>query len=187
MLNLAPVLALNHVLARASWAKQRLLAFAGRRVHIALAPVALTLEIDPQGYFQAAADQHAEVHITWPNASVLQALHGIDSLIKSAHISGPADMADTLGFVLRNLHWDAEEDLSRLIGDIAAHRVFGVARLFRQRQQQAHHNIAANVQEYLQHESGTLPRHADVHEWKNDIAQLQQRLQQLEQRCRHLG
>jgi ubiquinone biosynthesis protein UbiJ len=43
-------------------------------------------------------------------------------------ISGNADLADTLGFVLRKLRWDGEEALSRLIGDIAAHRSVGIVR-----------------------------------------------------------
>jgi hypothetical protein len=40
------------------------------------------------------------------------------SLFSAATISGSADLAETLGFVFRNLRWDIEHDLSRVLGDI---------------------------------------------------------------------
>lgn len=42
-------------------------------------------------------------------------------------ISGNADLADALGFVLRKLRWDVQQEaLSRVVGDIAAHRAIDV-------------------------------------------------------------
>jgi ubiquinone biosynthesis protein UbiJ len=43
-------------------------------------------------------------------------------------IEGDVQLAAELGWLAENLRWDAEEDLSRLIGDAPAHAVADVGR-----------------------------------------------------------
>ncbi|MDP1588237.1 MAG: hypothetical protein Q8M07_10860, partial [Prosthecobacter sp.] len=51
-------------------------------------------------------------------------------------------------FVFRNLRWDAEEDLSKLVGDIGARRlVQGVSRFLAWQKQAATH-LAENLTDY---------------------------------------
>ena len=44
-------------------------------------------------------------------------------------ISG-GPLAEELRVLARHLRWDAEEDLSRVVGDVAAHRIAGAGRAF---------------------------------------------------------
>ncbi|MDD5295351.1 MAG: hypothetical protein PHU46_00430 [Rhodocyclaceae bacterium] len=186
MLPTASVLALNHLLAGASWARRRLTPFAGRRAKIELPPLCLVLEVTPDGYFAASEGDEAEVRFTLPAGTPLLALQGVDAVVREAHVSGPADFADALGFVLKNLKWDAEEDLSKLLGDIAAHRLAGMARGLVQWQRKAATNTVENVVDYLREEKGVLPRKEDLSLWSAEVSRLQSDLARLESRVSSL-
>ena len=106
--------------------------------------------------------------------------------MREAHVNGPADFADALGFVLRNLKWDAEEDLSKLVGDMAAHRLAGLARGVVEWQRNAATHAAENVVEYLREEKGVLPRKDDLALWSAEVDRLQSELTRLESRIKAL-
>lgn len=182
MFSLPSVLALNHLLAGAAWARSRLQPFAGRRARIELGGLALVLAVSDEGYFDAADGDDADVCFSLPPGAPLLALKGIEAVIQEAHVSGPADFAEALGFVLRNLKWDGEEDLSRLVGDVLAHRLARTARAFLDWQRRAAGNAADNVVEYLREEKGVLPRGEEVGQWKDQVARLSADLDRLEAR-----
>ncbi|MCF8199792.1 MAG: hypothetical protein K9J42_13575, partial [Sulfuritalea sp.] len=90
-------------------------------------------------------------------------------------------------FVIRNLRWDAEEDLSKLVGDIAAHRIVEGGREFAAWQQQAAQNLAENFAEYFTEELPMIARQADVEEFSADIDRLRDDVARLEKRLQRLG
>ena len=186
MLSTAPILVLNHLLAGASWARGRLMPFAGRRARIELAPVSLILEVTPEGYFAAGEGEEVDVSFTLPPGTPVLALQGVEAVVREAHVNGPADFADALGFVLRNLKWDAEEDLSKLVGDMAAHRLTSLARGAVEWQRNAATHAAENVVEYLREEKGVLPRKDDLALWSAEVNRLQSDLARLESRIKAL-
>jgi ubiquinone biosynthesis protein UbiJ len=186
MLSTAPILALNHLLAGAAWARKRLLPFAGRRARIELAPVSLILEVTPEGYFAAGAEGEVEVSFTLPPGTPVLALRGVNAVVREAHVNGPADFADALGSVLRNLKWDAEEDMSKLVGDMAAHRLAGLARGVAEWQRNAATHAAENVVEYLREEQGILPHKDGLALWSAEVSRLQTDLARLEARVKAL-
>jgi ubiquinone biosynthesis protein UbiJ len=120
----APFLAaLNHLLAQSSWARDRLRPHAGRHVRLNLAPFAATFTVTATGTF-ASTDEAPEVTLELPLSEAFAAAGGgLDALMAKPRISGSADLAEALAFVFRRLRWDAEEDLARFVGDIAAHRL----------------------------------------------------------------
>ena len=120
----APVLgALNHLLGQAAWARRQACALRGPQARFDMPPWQLDVVVTEDGLF--AADR-AKARSTSPSRCrpkrPLLALQGIDRVMAAAHVTGNAEFATALSFVLRNLRWDAEEDLSTLVGDIAAHR-----------------------------------------------------------------
>ena len=121
----APLLAaVNHLLGQAAWARQKLAPFAGHAARIKMPPFEAAFLIGADGCISAPAEEaELEVSISLPAATPLLALQGKDVVMRAARIEGSAEFAEALGFVIRNLRWDAEEDLSRLVGDIAAHRI----------------------------------------------------------------
>src|SRR6185369_16599018 len=45
------------------------------------------------------------------------------AIVTPAGIAGESELAEELRSLRRHLRWDAEEELSRLVGDVAAHRI----------------------------------------------------------------
>ncbi|MDR0633519.1 MAG: SCP2 sterol-binding domain-containing protein, partial [Azoarcus sp.] len=109
--------AVDHLLARASWARERLRPHAGRHARLDLAPFAIAFTIAGDGTLTASpADAEPEVTLGLPLADAIAARGGPETLMAKAHISGSADLADALAFVFRHLRWDIEEDLSGFVG-----------------------------------------------------------------------
>ena len=147
MLDRAALAILNHLLREAAWARARLLPFSGRTARLKLPPWQLDFAIDESGQLTPATAAQPDVEIALPADAPLAALRGADAVAKDVHVSGSAEFADTLGFVLRKLRWDFEEDLSRQVGDIAAHRIAGLIKTFGAWQRQAATNLAENLAE----------------------------------------
>jgi ubiquinone biosynthesis protein UbiJ len=120
----APVIAaINHLLGQAAWAREKLAPFAGHSALIKLPPFEAAFLIGEDGCISpASAAAELEVSISLPAETPLLALQGKDAVMRAARIEGSAEFAEALAFVIRNLRWDAEEDLSGIVGDIAAHR-----------------------------------------------------------------
>jgi ubiquinone biosynthesis protein UbiJ len=82
---------------------------------------------------------------------------------------------------------DAEEELSRVVGDVAAHQLAVFARGFRDWALQARATMGDNISEYLQEESRALPTRYEVDRFstrlgvlRDDVDRLAARLRQLE-------
>ena len=71
-------------------------------------------------------------------------------------LSGDTAFAAVVAGVLRELRWDAEEDLSKLIGDIAAHRLVQAGRSFSAWQREAALNLAQGAAEFWTEEQPLL-------------------------------
>ncbi|MFA7280103.1 MAG: ubiquinone biosynthesis protein [Sterolibacterium sp.] len=187
MLDRAALHVLNHLLQDARWARSRLAPFAGKTLRLTLPPLKLDLVVSAEGLFEPSELENFDVEISFPADAPMLALAGTESLYKEANISGSAEFADALGFVMRNLRWDFEEDLSRYVGDIAAHRVAGLFTAFDAWQRQARQNLAENLAEYLTEEQPTLAKAEAVKTFSKEIDGLRDDLQQLEQRVSLLG
>lgn len=191
MLSRAALTCANHLLTGANWARCRLQPFAGQTARLALGPISIPISIDQSGLL-VAGDPAAEpaVSISLDLDAPLRLLTDRQSLFSSAHIVGAADLAETLGFVLRNLRWDVEDDLSRLVGDVAARRLVQGGQQLAQWQLRMAKNLASNVSEYLTEENQTIARRRDLAGFSaqaaalhDDCARIEQRLQRLERRC----
>ena len=174
---------LNHLLASEDWARQRLQPFAGQTAQVSSGSLVLALVVTPEGKFSAGDKAAAAtVTIALPADAPMRALTDRDDLFAAAQISGPADFAEALGFVFRNLRWDAEDDLSRLVGDIAARRmVSGGKQLFQWQREQAK-NLAANLGEYFSEETKAIARRQEIAEFCAEVAQQDKALSRLEAR-----
>lgn len=150
MLQRSLLAALNHVLAQESWARQRLRPFAGRRVRISLPPLlTIDLTVDQDGSFHRGGGELADVVIQLPENAPLRYLGNPQGALAAARLEGAADFAEALGFVFRNLRWDVEEDLARLVGDIPARRLVGLGRSAWDWQRDARERLLTNIGEYV--------------------------------------
>ncbi len=127
--------ALEHLLRQQSWARERLRTHAGRTVRIGIdaepppgMPRAeLVATIDAQGLLRPAepgTEPDVTLHLR-PSVDALFDLlrEGAPSATRHVRVEGDAALATTVGDLARELRWDAEEDLSRVTGDVAARRI----------------------------------------------------------------
>jgi ubiquinone biosynthesis protein UbiJ len=104
------------------------------------------------------------------------------SLVGLMTISGSAELADHLNFIFKNLRWDAEHDLARVVGDIAARRlVKGGKQLLRWQTAQMS-NAASNVVEFFTNEQATLVQRDEMSEFAASVATTRTALADLESR-----
>ena len=124
------VLFLNHVLMQEKAAQDRLLRQKGRVVHINIGVFAIDLVVTPAGLVDRAvpgakADLELSVPVDSPLTLLQSVMAGKPPPVK---IEGDVQLAAELGWLAENLRWDAEEDLSRLIGDAPAHAIGAAGR-----------------------------------------------------------
>ncbi len=107
-------------------------------------------------------------------------------------LSGDAQTAEAFAELLGHARPDLEDELSRWIGDIAAHEVAGVARRTDDWARQAGSALTMNTSEFLQEEARQLPPRVEVNAFGRDVEHLRddveraaQRLARLEQHRRH--
>jgi ubiquinone biosynthesis protein UbiJ len=132
-------------------------------------------------------DAQPDVTLSLPPLSPLLVLQGFDALMRSVRLTGTVDFAEALGFVVRNLRWDAEEDLSRIVGDIVAHRLVGGARQFAGWQKQAAENLGENLAEYFTEEQPLIVRREEVAAFSGAVSTLRDDLARLEKRLARLS
>jgi len=183
MLSKVAIGVLNHLLAGEDWPRERLKTFAGQTVQVTLGTLVLPLEITADGLF-AAGDKNetATVNITLPADAATRLLTDRASLLAAAQISGSADLAECLGFTFRNLRWDGESDLARLVGDIAARRLVGGGKQVFQWHRQQVTNLALNLAEYFTEENPSIARRQDVSAFCAEVESLHEPLGRLEKR-----
>lgn len=184
MLDAVLLAGLNHLLQGASWAPARLKPFAGRQARFDLPPFHLELIVTSDGFFEAAFDKDVpDVVIALPAETPFLLPQGLDKVMAVARVVGNAEFATELSFVFRQLRWDVEEDLSHVVGDIAAHRLVQGAERFAAWQKQAATNLAGNLTEYLVQENPLLVATAeftalarDIGRFSTDLARIEGRL-----------
>jgi ubiquinone biosynthesis accessory factor UbiJ len=180
------VLALNRLLEAEGWARERLAPFAGETVELRAPPLpALRFAIVEGG--RLAAGGAPGLRITLRPESLPALLRGEEHFMRSVDIDGNAQLAQEVLHLARHLRWDAEEDLSRLVGDAAAHRVARLARDFAAWQLDAARRLAEGFMEYAQEDGRLLAPRAGYAAQAADIARLRDALERLEKRIERLA
>jgi ubiquinone biosynthesis protein UbiJ len=107
----------------------------------------------------------------------------------SVDFTGDARTAAAFQSLLDYAKPDLEEELSTVVGDIAAHRLGEFARGLRSWSRQAGDTMSENIREYLQEESRRAPSRYEVERFgrqvqvlRDDVARAEARLKQLENR-----
>ena len=103
-------------------------------------------------------------------------------MLRSIGFTGDAELAAALQYLARHLRWEVEEDLSRVVGDVAAHRIASTARDFLAWQKDAGVRLGENVAEYLTEEAALVAPPAALARFGRDVADLVDALERLEKR-----
>jgi len=179
---------LNHLLHQQPWARDQLCRFSGKTFRLAVPPITLDLSIDSNGEFIPREENSAlEAMLTLPAAAALQfALSGkLDA--SQIEISGDTELAQGVGQILRNLSWDVEEDLSRVMGDIPANTLVNFGKkIFAEGQRQAE-SIAGMMAEFWQEEDPLIVKRRHLETFTADVDKLRDDTERLAKRIEKLG
>ncbi len=96
------------------------------------------------------------------------------------------EFAQEISFLARNLDWDVEEDLSRVVGDVAAHRMVGAAREAASWGREASLRLAQGAAEYWTEEAPLIASRVKVESFVREVAELRDAAERLEKRIERL-
>lgn len=183
---------LNKLLQREPWARDRLARHSGKTVRFVAGSWVVGLSLQASGLVQASDPAIVpDVTLTIP-ADHLGQLPKVlrsadpDEIAELMHVQGDAGLARVVSDLARELRWDVEDDLAKVVGDVAAVRLLSGARMLAEGVRQAGRRLAGNVGEYLSEESGTLLSRPAFYEWQQRIQVAQQRLAELERNVQGL-
>lgn len=178
---------INHVLRSAPLALERLRRHAGRTVAFHVGPATLAFTVQTTGEVVAAlpaAARDLDVRISpflLPRLAMREdaAFHEID-------MQGDMELAQEISFLARHLTWDVEEDLSKVTGDIAAHRIVGAARGAARWGREAAVRGAQGLAEYWTEEAPLIASRVKVEGFLRDVAELREAVDRLDKRIERL-
>ncbi len=181
---------LNHLLRQSGWAQARLQPYAGYGFIVEVFPFSLPLVISPQGLFERTTPDAIPAATLHLNPLLLARIATRDPMaLRSVVIDGDAQFAAALGSVFRDLEWDMEADLSRVVGDVAAHRVATSVHAVQAWQRNATDSVQRSLAEYATEESPLLVKRnhvaafvAEVDALRDQTARLEKRLQLLSEK-----
>src|SRR5471030_2856303 len=158
---LTPVAAtINHLLAQEPWARQTLLPHAGKVACIDAGVAVLRLRVTVDGMVET---EPADLPLIAQNR---------ERAFSYVKIDGDAEFANTISRLSKSLRWEAEHDLEKVVGPIAAVRLVSGARAAFDAIQTGHRKLTENVAEFLADEQAVLLRPAAVEAWSADVTRL---------------
>jgi ubiquinone biosynthesis accessory factor UbiJ len=189
MLERFSVPAFNRLLRANAWALERLRPHAGKTALLTCAPAALKVTVREGGELAPAAPEvrpDLTIHATAP--LLLRLAAGDEAARSQVTVSGDVQFAATLDHLRRNLAWDYEEDLARVLGDVLAHRAAGAGRELDRWARSTVLNVSRAFTEYWTHERPLIASrealdelHAEIDRLRDDAERLEKRIELVRQ------
>lgn len=104
----------------------------------------------------------------------------------SLDLTGDAEIAGHFQQLLSYARPDIEEELSGIVGDVAAHQLGEIARGVGRWGRAARSTIGTNIREYLQEESRDAPSRYEVDKFSADVSTLRDDVARIEARLNRL-
>lgn len=177
----------NHLIEAEPWAQRKLAAHAGKVACVDAGFLAIRLKVAVDGMLETAPQQ-ALANVTIrvkPVDLPLMAQHR-ERAFSYVRAEGDADFANAISQLVQELHWEAEEDLARVFGDIAASRIAAGVNVVRGAAVATHRKLTENLAEYFVDENPMLMRPLAVREFGDAVATLRNDLERLGKRVERL-
>ncbi|MBI3231151.1 MAG: SCP2 sterol-binding domain-containing protein [Burkholderiales bacterium] len=180
--------ALNHLLAQEAWARAKLVPHAGKCACIDVSLLQIKLVVGSDGLLLAATpEQVPSVTIRINLADLPLILQNRERAFSSAKVEGDAEFASVIAHLAQNLRWEAEYDLQKIFGEIAARRMVEGGKQAAQLAEQSRQKLNENLAEYFLEENPMLVRPQAVEAFGNEVAKLRDDVERLEKRLQKLG
>jgi len=183
MLASAAVASINHLLRGSSWAREALLAHAGKTACFEIAPLALSLTVLPNGEVDVApVGAGAAVTLRLTPGLALRLAARDENAWREVEVAGDPEFAAAINQLFRQLRWDVEEDLSRFFGDVAAHRMAETGRSFRSWGKQTAEHVGRSFAGYWIEEDPLITNAPELMEFNRDVDALRDDVARFEKR-----
>ncbi|HVL35331.1 MAG TPA: SCP2 sterol-binding domain-containing protein [Burkholderiales bacterium] len=180
--------ALNRLLEAEPWARERLAPFAGSIIEVRGNPLpALRFLVLPGGSLDAGGEGEPSLTINLRPTTLLELARGHEHFLRAVEVQGEPRLASAIAVLMRHLRWDVEEDLSRLIGDAAAHRLAQAGRALAAWPREAARRLVATTADYAVEEKRVLVGRAELGRFAEALAELRDAVERLEKRIDRLG
>ena len=177
---------LNRLLAAEPWARERLAPFAGETVELRAPPLpALRLAVAQGGTIEAGNAEPSLTMTLKPDLLVALA-RGEEHALRAVDVQGNGRLAAEVLVLARHLRWDVEENLSRVFGDVVAHRLHGAARAFAAWHLDTAQRLGGALVDYATDEKLLLVRRAELDAFAEPVTRLRDSLARLEKRLERL-
>lgn len=178
---------LQHLMQQNSWAAPLLQPYAHKNLRLDFKVAQVMLTILNNGDLAIAADSaSADATIHLPPSLAMRLLRQdplAHSLIK---IEGDAPLGMEVGKILSAIRWDVEDDLSKIVGDIAAYQVVQLGQEKWQRWQSQAKNLGEMLVEYWQEERPIIAKKTHIEQFNRSVDQLREDADRLQQRVEKL-
>lgn len=162
--------ALEHVLASAPWAREALAPYGGRRLRLRSGLLDVGMLVTAHGGVAAAGpDKPFDLEVTLPPGAAVRLAAGDESAYAEARVEGDAEFAVVVRQLATGLRWDFEEDLSRVFGDVVAHRAADAMRSTAAAGRDSADRAVRAVTEYATEEARLTPPRAELNAWMADV------------------
>lgn len=174
---------LQHLISQNSWACPLLQPHAGKCVAFKLGFFNRSLTILEDGSLAMAGDSHvADASVSLTPSLALRLLSGDEAAKRLVFISGDTHLAAELAKVLSAMRWDFEDDASKLVGDVAAHKIGQTLRGIAATGKETGSNLAAMLSEYWQEEMPLIAKKRQVEAFNSDVDTLRADLARFEKK-----
>lgn len=186
--------ALNRYLRLEPEAEAAVAQLAGKRIAVQLTPLGwhLLIEMLGSGVRIGVDETEPAPDVTLVGSPVELLARGAEMArgepfsAKGLQVRGDAETLRRFAAALNLVGADVEEWLAPWLGDVLAHRAAGLMRSAFRWGRQTFNTLALNTTEYLQEETGDLPRRVDVEEWQDGVDLLRDAVDRFEARLQRL-
>ena len=188
-LNYPLVKLFNRVLADYPMAREQLARHAGKVIAADVGPLESRLRVTPEGLAEMVGeggDVQPDVAFQIPLSLLPRLVQRDAAAFREVVFTGDGEFAALLSTLAREIEWDIEEDLSKFVGDIAAHRVVDTVKRAHEWRQDATQRFTENVAEYLTEEKRAFITRNELETLalanetlRDDVARLEARLDKL--------
>ncbi len=175
---------LRTLLSTAPWATHRLQPFTGCQIVLDLGGLTVPFVIGPEGIpaLAAARPERADLSIRIPLSALPLLLTDQPAALRQLHLEGSSGLAAEVGFLAKNFRPDLEELLSRVVGDLMAHRMAQTARSGRAWAQDSLRRLTDSLAEYATEEARLVASRSSLNRFASEVERLAQDVQRLERR-----
>lgn len=174
---------LQHLMQQNSWTAPLLQPYAHQTLCLDFKVARVMLTILSHGELAVAADSaQADATIHLPPSLAMRLLRQdplAHSLIK---IEGDAALGMEVGKILSAIRWDVEDDLSRLVGDVAAYQVVQLSQQKLQQWQASAKNLGGMLAEYWQEEKPLIAKKSHIEAFNREVDRLREDTDRLQLR-----